>query len=214
MSQESTRRDFVARTAAAAALLGAAPLRAAAAPSAAKPALLGGTPVRTAAFPSWPLVKANEEKTWSDVLHTGKWCRLDGSYANRFEETWANKLGAKYCKVTASGTTALLTSLNALDVGPGDEVIVPPYTFVATINAVLLPTRCRSSSTPTVRRSRSTRARSRRRITPNDDGASCRCTWAVPRPTWTRSCDRGHGTSCPCSRTPARRTWASGAAGS
>jgi dTDP-4-amino-4,6-dideoxygalactose transaminase len=46
--------------------------------------------------------------------------------------------GAKYCLATASGTTALLTSLNALDVGPGDEVLVPPYTFVATINVVLL----------------------------------------------------------------------------
>ena len=47
-------------------------------------------------------------------------------------------LGAKGCVATASGTTALFTSLNALGVGPGDEVIVPPYTFVATINVVML----------------------------------------------------------------------------
>ena len=46
--------------------------------------------------------------------------------------------GATHCLATANGTSALLTTLGALDVGPGDEVIVPPYTFVATINAVLL----------------------------------------------------------------------------
>ena len=46
--------------------------------------------------------------------------------------------GAKHCLATANGTSALLTSLGALGVGPGDEVIVPPYTFVATVNAVLL----------------------------------------------------------------------------
>ena len=39
---------------------------------------------------------------------------------------------------TSSGTSALVTAVNALEIGPGDEVIVPPYTFVATINSVLL----------------------------------------------------------------------------
>lgn len=101
-------------------------------------AIRGGTPVRSQPFPSWPIVKDNDEKNWSDVLHTGHWCRLDGSYAGRFEKAWAEMLGAKYCLATASGTTALLTCLNALDVGPGDEVLVPPYTFVATINVVFM----------------------------------------------------------------------------
>jgi len=73
-----------------------------------------------------------------EVLRKGLWCRLDGSYAQRFEEAWANALGAKYCVATASGTTALITSLHALGIGPGDEVLVPPYTFVATVNVVLL----------------------------------------------------------------------------
>ena len=49
---------------------------------------------------------------------------------------WANTLGAKHCLAVANGTSALITSLAALGVGPGDEVIVPPYTFVATVNAV------------------------------------------------------------------------------
>jgi dTDP-4-amino-4,6-dideoxygalactose transaminase len=73
-----------------------------------------------------------------EVLQKGLWCRIDGTYADRFEEAWARTLGAKYCLATASGTTALATSLNALDIGPGDEVLVPPYTFVATVNVVLI----------------------------------------------------------------------------
>jgi perosamine synthetase len=101
-------------------------------------AVLGGKPLRVEPFPSWPKVAANDEKAWSEVLHRGRWCRLDGSFAKRFEETWAAALGAQYCLATASGTTALLTSLHALDVGPGDEVLVPPYTFVATVNVVFL----------------------------------------------------------------------------
>ena len=72
------------------------------------------------------------------VLRSGKWNRLDGDCARQFEETWAATLGAKHCLATANGTSALIISLNALGVGPGDEVIVPPYTFVATINAVLM----------------------------------------------------------------------------
>jgi dTDP-4-amino-4,6-dideoxygalactose transaminase len=103
-----------------------------------RPAILGGNPVRTAPFPSWPVIAENDERAWKDVLHKGKWNRLDGDYARQFEETWAATLGAKHCLATANGTSALIISLNALGVGPGDEVIVPPYTFVATVNAVLL----------------------------------------------------------------------------
>src|SRR5579872_1162617 len=103
-----------------------------------KPALLGGSPVRTTPFPSWPVIDGNEERAWMDVLRKGKWNRLDGHHAERFEATWAAALGAKHCLATANGTSALFISLNALGIGPGDEVIVPPYTFVATVNAVLL----------------------------------------------------------------------------
>ncbi|MBI1789956.1 MAG: DegT/DnrJ/EryC1/StrS family aminotransferase [Acidobacteria bacterium] len=103
-----------------------------------KPALLGGAPVRTRHFPSWPRIAENDEKAWMEVLRNGRWNRLGGSYAKRFEETWARMLGARHCLAVANGTSALIASLNALGVGPGDEVLVPPYTFVATINAVLI----------------------------------------------------------------------------
>jgi dTDP-4-amino-4,6-dideoxygalactose transaminase len=101
-------------------------------------ALLGGTPVRDRPFSPWPQTAENDKRTWVDVLRKGKWCRLDGDYARQFEATWARTLGAGHCLAVANGTSALITALAALDVGPGDEVIVPPYTFVATINAVLV----------------------------------------------------------------------------
>jgi perosamine synthetase len=100
------------------------------------PALLGGTPVRQAPFPSWPVADAREEDALVRVIRSGRWNRGDNVVA--FEATYASLTGAKHCLATANGTSALITSLAALGIGPGDEVIVPPYTFVATINAVLL----------------------------------------------------------------------------
>jgi dTDP-4-amino-4,6-dideoxygalactose transaminase len=100
------------------------------------PALLGGTPVRRTPFPSWPIADAREEDALVRVIRSGRWNRGDNVAA--FESAYASLTGAKHCLATANGTSALITSLAALGIGPGDEVIVPPYTFVATINAVLL----------------------------------------------------------------------------
>src|SRR6266850_1931594 len=103
-----------------------------------KLALFGGSPVRRTPFPSWPVIADNEERAWMEVLRNGKWNRLDGNHAREFENQYVQRTGTKHCMVTANGTSALITALNALGIGPGDEVIVPPYTFVATVNAVLL----------------------------------------------------------------------------
>ena len=100
------------------------------------PALLGGTPVRRTPFPSWPVADGREEDALVRVIRSGRWNR--GNNVSSFESAYAALTGAKYCLATANGTSALITSLAALGVGPGDEVIVPPYTFVATINSVLL----------------------------------------------------------------------------
>jgi len=142
MKSNLTRRDFLGSAVGVAAGLTASSrgfAKAAPKPSAgAGLAILGGSPVRTRPFPSWPVIEENDKKGWMQVLMTGKWNRLDGHYAREFETTWARMLGARYGLATASGTTALLTSANALGIGPGDEVIVPPYTFVATVNIVLM----------------------------------------------------------------------------
>ena len=100
------------------------------------PALLGGTPVRRTPFPSWPVADSREEDALVRVIRSGRWNR--GDNVSAFEAAYASLTGAKQCLATANGTSALITSLGALGIGPGDEVIVPPYTFIATINAVLM----------------------------------------------------------------------------
>jgi dTDP-4-amino-4,6-dideoxygalactose transaminase len=143
MNTDFTRRRFLRAMSAGAAGLGlTARTTARAFPSRSaeeKPAILGGKPVRTEPFPAWPIVQENDERGWMEVLRSKDWCRAgDGHFTTKFEETWARTLGAKHCVVTSCGTTALYTSLNALGVGPGDEVILPPYTFVATLNVILM----------------------------------------------------------------------------
>lgn len=104
----------------------------------AEPAILGGAPVRKDPFPRWPITDAREEQALVDVIRSGHWYRVGATQVDRFETDYAKLTGAKHCLATANGTSALLTSLAALGIGPGDEVIVPPYTFVATINVVLM----------------------------------------------------------------------------
>ena len=103
-----------------------------------KPAIWGGQPVRTDKFPAWPVIQDNDERAWIQVLRAKGWFRMNGDYVKQFEKEFAQMMGAKDCLATANGTSALHASLNALGIGPGDEVIVPPYTFVATVNVVLL----------------------------------------------------------------------------
>jgi len=103
-----------------------------------KPAKLGGKPVCSGGWPGWPVCDETEEKAVLGTLHSGQWFRGSGKAVSRFEDAYEKLTGAKHCLATASGTAALYTTLGALDVGPGDEVIIPPYTFVATYNVVVL----------------------------------------------------------------------------
>ena len=89
-------------------------------------------------MPSWPVFDQKEEQALIEVVRSGSWYRGSGKTVSRFEESYARLTGAKYCLGTSSGTGALQTSLGALGVGPGDEVILPPYTFVATLNVILM----------------------------------------------------------------------------
>lgn len=99
-------------------------------------ALLGGEPVRTKGWPSWPLwVADTDDKRVMDDIRSGVWSR--DKLATEFEEKWAQALGAKRSLLMVNGTNSLITSLIQFNIGGGDEVIVPPYTFIATVAAVL-----------------------------------------------------------------------------
>jgi len=71
------------------------------------------------------------------VIRSGKLFRYAGGYCDRFEKNWARKLGVPYAKLCNSGTSALVAGLVGLGIGPGHEVIVPAYTYMATATAVL-----------------------------------------------------------------------------
>lgn len=85
---------------------------------------------------AWPLWDASDEQGLIAVLNSGRWGRHNGGRVAEFEKRWCETMQAKYCVATSSGTSALLTALGALGIGPGDEVILPPYTFVATFNVI------------------------------------------------------------------------------
>ncbi|MDY0354803.1 MAG: DegT/DnrJ/EryC1/StrS family aminotransferase [Sedimentisphaerales bacterium] len=104
---------------------------------AAKLAVQGGTPVRAKRWPAWPIWDPAAEERILTILRSGNWFRGQGQTVTEFEGKYAKLLGAKRCTCTVNGTNALLTAMHALDVGVGDEVIVSPYTFIATYNVVL-----------------------------------------------------------------------------
>ncbi|MCX7846728.1 MAG: DegT/DnrJ/EryC1/StrS family aminotransferase [bacterium] len=98
-------------------------------------ALLGGPPACTVNWPTWPVWDDSERRALLDVLDSGKWWY--GARVQQFERAFAAFHDAEFGITTTSGTTALETALLALGIGAGDEVIVPPYTFLATASAVL-----------------------------------------------------------------------------
>ncbi|NOS70415.1 MAG: DegT/DnrJ/EryC1/StrS aminotransferase family protein, partial [Verrucomicrobia bacterium] len=139
MNSKLNRRDFISATSAAGAGLALNfPSIARAAAGDAKPALLGGPKAHPGDFPGWPVIDQTEEQALTVTLRSGNWFRGNGKAVATFEDQYAKLTGAKHCLATSSGTTSLSTVLGALDIGPGDEVIIPPYTFVATYNAVVL----------------------------------------------------------------------------
>jgi dTDP-4-amino-4,6-dideoxygalactose transaminase len=81
---------------------------------------------------------STDESAVTEVVRSGKWGRGGGTRVVKFEQSFAAMMNGSRCLATSSGTTALFTSLNALGVGPGDEVIVSPYTFVACVNVILM----------------------------------------------------------------------------
>jgi len=82
-----------------------------------------------------PLIDEDEITEVSRVMRSGM--IASGPETKLFEDEFAKYVGAKYACATTNGTTALTLALLAAGVGPGDEVITTPFTFVATANAIL-----------------------------------------------------------------------------
>ncbi|MGY8780541.1 MAG: DegT/DnrJ/EryC1/StrS family aminotransferase [Fidelibacterota bacterium] len=102
-----------------------------------KLAIHGGDPIRIKPFPEWPRATSELKDAIIDTLENESW-GVGSRSISRFEEKFAEFHNAKYCISTSSGTTALWVLLKAAGVKAGDEVIVPPYSFIATASAVLL----------------------------------------------------------------------------
>ncbi|MEV0199688.1 DegT/DnrJ/EryC1/StrS family aminotransferase [Nonomuraea sp. NPDC050691] len=103
-------------------------------------ALYGGTPVRTAPWPSWPppLDDAQRELA-GKVLESGRWgATQGGGVTDDLAAAFAARSATPYGVAVGNATLGLFAALRGLGVGPGDEVIVPAYTFVASATAVLL----------------------------------------------------------------------------
>jgi len=101
-------------------------------------ALLGGNPAKSKPFPAWPQYDDRERQALLGVLDSGVWWRTPGERTQRFERDFATYHDARHGIAVTNGTHALEVAMFALGIGPGDEVIVPDYTFVATASAVLL----------------------------------------------------------------------------
>ena len=100
-------------------------------------AIQGGTPVREIPFPAWPIWDEREEKQLLEVLHSGHWGVLSGDKVHAFERAFADYQHARHGICVMSGTAGLEIGLRAVGIGAGDEVITTPYTFIATVNAIL-----------------------------------------------------------------------------
>ena len=99
-------------------------------------AVNGGRPVFVGEFPAWPVVDDADRAALTGVLDSGVW-GIGGTQQGAFEKEWASFVGSRHAVLTSSGSTALMSALRACGVEPGDEVIIPAYTFQATATAVL-----------------------------------------------------------------------------
>jgi dTDP-4-amino-4,6-dideoxygalactose transaminase len=98
-------------------------------------ALNGGSPACQVTWPTWPIFDDSERRALLGVLDSGKW--WFGEKVREFEAAYAAFQGAKFGVSCTNGTTAIEMALRALGIVEGDEVIVPPYSFIATASAVV-----------------------------------------------------------------------------
>lgn len=108
-------------------------------------ALEGGAPVRKQPFAPWPVFAEDEIEAAAAVLRSGMVNYWTGEQAQEFEREFAQVVGVKYAVALANGTAALELALHALGIVPGDEVVVPSKTFIASASCVV-----RVGATPVV----------------------------------------------------------------
>ena len=82
-----------------------------------------------------PDLSGNEKKYVNDCLDT-TWISSKGKYISLFEQQFANYVGVKHAGGVCNGTVAIHLALLALGIGPGDEVIVPTLTYIASVYAI------------------------------------------------------------------------------
>lgn len=97
----------------------------------------GGRPVRSRPFAPWPHFESEHIEAASRVLKSGRVNYWTGEEGRLFEQEFAAAVGTKHSVAVANGTLALELALHALGIGPGDDVIVPCRTFIATASCVI-----------------------------------------------------------------------------
>ncbi|MGC8861738.1 MAG: DegT/DnrJ/EryC1/StrS family aminotransferase [Armatimonadota bacterium] len=102
-----------------------------------KLAVKGGPRVREKTFPSWPVWDHSDCRALVEVCNSGQWWCVGGTKVKQFEEEFAAYCGCKVGVCVPNGTIALVVALKALGIGSGDEVIVTPYTFIASASSIL-----------------------------------------------------------------------------
>jgi len=102
-----------------------------------KPAILGGTPTRAEPYPTWPVYDERDIAAVTAVIKSGRWggYPYPGPQTAEFARRFAEMQGGSYAVPMANGTVTMEVALRAANVGWGDEVIVPAYTFQATAAA-------------------------------------------------------------------------------
>jgi perosamine synthetase len=83
----------------------------------------------------WPDLTGNERRYVLECLESS-WISSNGAFVPRFEDAFAKFVGVDHAIAVSNGTVALHLALHALDIGPGDEVIVPSFTYIASVNAI------------------------------------------------------------------------------
>ena len=98
-------------------------------------AINGGTPIRNPKSCKWPQVNEFDRELLAATVAAGNY--RSGALRAEFESIFAADTGAEHCFAVANGTVSLELILRAMGIGFGDEVILPPYTFVATLSSIV-----------------------------------------------------------------------------